>query len=286
MRLSRENLFVATLATTFLLPLGLPNVGLDYQYWFILVVVLFAWFLIKWESVKSIPNRSNRTEKTLGLAAIAAVYGYKTFSGSPVGLLDLIVIFLASVVLVYGIRSMKLFWVPATYGLILLAGYQIENYTPNYVQLQDWLAGVMAGAMHLFGIRATASGELVTLTLPSGVPALLDVSSDCTGLQGILAFGMLSTMTLLDFKPRMSRIIPIFAIGFLGAFLINILRLVIVFLVFEFVGIGAGTDVHVYAGYLIFIAWVLVFWSIAFKYMGTPTGPLPQQAAIVPKITT
>jgi exosortase/archaeosortase family protein len=68
-------------------------------------------------------------------------------------------------------------------------------------------------------------------------------------------------------KPRMSRLIPIFAIGFAGAFLINILRLFIVFLTFEFLGPSAGATVHVYLGYTLFIVWVLVFWSIAFRFL-------------------
>jgi exosortase/archaeosortase family protein len=100
------------------------------------------------------------------------------------------------------------------------------------------------------------------------------VAGSCTGLQGILAFGLLSTMTLLDFKPKLSRIVPLFAVGFAGAFLINILRLLVVFLTFEFLGFDAGTTMHVYFGYLIFVAWVLVFWSLAFNYLA-PVRPSP-----------
>jgi len=283
MELTRPRILILTILAGFLLPGVLPSVGLDYPYFFITVIVLFAWFIIKWDSVKTITTKSGKGEIAIGLGVIAGDYFVNAFRGSTVGLIDLLIILLASVVFVFGFRALRSFWIPVAYGIILLAGYQIENYAPNYVALQDWLAGVMAGAMKTLGIGAVVTGHLVTINLANGTPVVLDVSSDCTGLQGILAFGMLSTMTLLDLKPRMSRIIPIFAIGFLGAFLINVLRLVVVFLTFEYFGIDAGSTMHLYFGYLIFIGWVLAFWMIAFRYL-LPVRPLSSQVAMTPVV--
>ena len=282
LKLTRAWQFVLTICVAFLLPLVIPSVGLDDVYFFITVLVLFAWFMIKWDAVKAITLRSSRFEMLLGAAGIGAIYAYKYYVATDVGILDLVLIFLGSVVFNYGLRGLKKFWVPATYGVVLLAGYQIENITPNFVALQNWLAGVLAGSVRTLGIGATANGELVTMNMPNGTPLVLDVASDCTGIQGILAFGMLSTMTLLDLKPRFSRLVPLFAIGFIGAFLINIVRLIVVFLTFEFLGIGAGNNMHVYFGYLIFIAWVMVFWVLAFRYLGPMRGALPPQAAGIP----
>jgi len=280
----RADFYALTIAASFLLPLAIPGVGLDWPYFFVMVIVLFAWFLIKWDSVKAITARSSRAEAAIGLFTIGAIYSYKAFEGSPVGILDLLVMFLASVVTWYGFRALKLFWVPAAYGVVLLAGYQIENAVPNYVQLQNWLASVMVSSLNALGISASATGQLVSMTLPNGTTELLNVEGACTGLQGILAFGMLSTMALLDLKPKISRLVPIFAIGFAGAFLINILRLLVVFLTFEFFGIDAGSEMHVYFGYLIFLAWVLAFWALAFRYLVPRSipmaGALPVQASL------
>jgi exosortase len=255
----------------------IPGVGLDYQYFFITVIVLFAWFIIKWDRVKEISQMGGKTGILLGSSVIAADYAFNAFRGSSVGIIDLLIIFLGTVVASYGLRSLKFFWVPATYGLILLLGYQLENITPNYVVLQDWLAGVMASTLSAVGISSVASGHLVSMSTPNGPPLWLDVAGDCTGLQGILAFGILSTMTLLDVKPKMSRVIPIFAIGFAGAFLINIVRLLVIFLTFEYFGVDAGNIMHVYVGYTIFIVWVMVFWLFAFKYLAPAQGALPKR---------
>jgi len=280
MELTRDKIFAIFLLVGFLLPEGIPSVGLDYPYFFLLSIVLIAWFIMKWDSVKQITARSQPFEMVLALGVIGVLYAFKAYEVARFGLIDLIVVFLGAVVFTYGLRSLKLFWVPVAYGLVLLAGYQIETYTPNYVSLQNWLAGVMVGGVSLFGIAASASGTIVTLHVPNQTPIMLDITGECSGLQGILAFGLLSTMALLDFKPRRSRLVPIFLIGFLGAFLINILRLLVEFLTFEYGGISAGETMHFYFGYVVFIAWVLVFWAIAFKYLAPPRGAMAPQASL------
>jgi exosortase/archaeosortase family protein len=274
LKMSRAYAFLLSITVAYLVPLAIPNVGIDDPYFFIMVLVLAAWFVMKWDTVKTLTARGSTTEVVVGASAIVAVYAYKAAIQATVGLLDLLVIFAAVVLAFYGIKSFKLFWVPATYGIVLLLGYQLENILPNYVALQDWMAGVMASSMHVFGIKATVSGHIVTLN--SGLKLLaLNVEGDCTGLQGILAFGMLSTMALLDMKPRMSRLIPIFALGFIGAFFINIARLFLVFVTFEFFGPSLGNAVHVYAGYTLFIVWVFAFWILAFRYLGTAPQVAP-----------
>jgi len=267
MQFTRSNLFALVLAIGFLLPIAIPGVGLFTEYFFIMVIVLLAWFLIKWGSVRAITASSGRLEMTLGLLLIGADYAFNAWRASSVGLIDLNVIFIGAVIFAFGVRSFKIFWVPVAYGVILLAGYQVEAIVPNYVALQNWLASVMVQSVNALGIRASVLGDLVTMYLPNGSPIFLEVSGACTGLQGILAFGMLSTMSLLDLKPKVSRLVPIFTIGFLGAFLINILRLFVVFLTFEYFGLDAGTTMHVYFGYLLFVGWVLAFWALAFRYL-------------------
>jgi exosortase/archaeosortase family protein len=260
------------MGAAFLVPAAIPGVGIDPIYFFIMVLVLFAWFMLKWTSVNSLSLRSGLVEVLIGAVVVAAIYGYKIITQTRLGLLDMVVMFGGLVVGFYGFRAFKLFWVPAAYGVVLLLGYQLEAVIPNYVLLQDWMAGVMASSMHAIGIGASVSGEYVQLNSASG-PVLLNVESECTGVQGILAFGLLSTMSVLDVKAKPVRLAIVFAVGFVGAFLINIVRLFGVFLAFEFLGVDAGNAVHVYFGYTLFIVWVLVFWSIAFKYLTPRQSP-------------
>jgi exosortase/archaeosortase family protein len=272
MRIERSEAFLSALGIAFLAPAAIPSVGLDYTYFFIMCLVLGAWFTLKWNVVKSLTIRGGWVQILLGSSAIAGIYSYKVLTQSRLGMLDMLIIFTALTVAFYGFKSMKLFWVPTSYGIVLLGGYQLEAAIPNFVQLQNWMAGIMTSGMQLLGVGATVSGQYVQLASPSG-PLLLDVEGACTGIQGILAFGLLSTMSVLDIKTKPARLIALLAVGFVGAFLINIVRLFGVFLAFEFLGVDMGTMVHVYLGYSLFIAWVLVFWSLAFKYLMPKQSP-------------
>lgn len=281
MNLAYSQRFVIATFSSFVLPLAIPNVGIDVEFWTISVFVFLAWFAFRWDAVKGIAQRGGRAEWFLGGTLIAGDYAYNWLRGSSVGILDLIVIFAGCIIAFYGIKSLRHFWVPATYGIILLLGYEVVNLTPSFAALQDWLAGVMASVLNTLGVASTASGEVVSMSTPHGPPILLDVGGPCTGVQGIIAFGMLSTMTLLDVKPSKTRLIPIFVIGFVGAFLINIVRLILMFLTYEFVNLDVAITLHVYVGYIVFIAWVVAFWAIAFRYL-VPAKRIGQLASTLP----
>jgi exosortase/archaeosortase family protein len=280
-KLSRPNAYLLVLAVVFLIPDAIPKVGIDYTYFFIFILVFFAWLLMKWETFQSLTSTSTFYEAVLGISVVVAVFAVKIALSSREGILDMVFIFGGLAVAFFGIRSFRLFWVPAVYGIVLLLGYQVENDIPNYVALQDWMASLMASSMNVLGIATTTSGHLVTLNANSASPLVLDVESDCTGIQGVLAFGVLSSMALVDIKkPKLSRAILLFIIGFAGVFLINIFRLFLVFVTFEYLGVSIGETVHVYGGYTLFVIWILIFWTLAFRYM------TPKPATVVMPVTS
>ena len=285
LKLSRPNAYLLVLTIAFLLPLAIPRVGIDYTYFFIFILVFFAWLLMKWETFEALTNKSTFYEMVIGFSVVVAIFAVKIALSTREGILDMVVIFAGLAVAFFGLRSFKLFWVPAVYGVVLLLGYQVENDIPNYVALQDWMASLMASSMNLLGIATSTSGHLVTLNANSSSPLVLDVESDCTGIQGVLAFGVLSSMALVDIKkPKLSRAILLFIIGFAGVFLINIFRLFLVFVTFEYLGVSIGETVHVYGGYTLFVIWILIFWTLAFRYMTpkpvTVVMPVPSPASM------
>jgi exosortase/archaeosortase family protein len=277
MGVTRAQAFLLSMGVAFLFPAAIPGFGIDSVYFFIMILVLAAWLTLKWTAVNSLSLRGGLVEIAIGAAIVMSIYGYKLIKQTSLGLLDMVIIFGGLVVAFYGFKAFKLFWVPAAYGIVLLAGYQIQAVIPNFVVLQNWMAGIMASSMRAIGIGAIVSGQYVQLSTASG-PLLLNVEGDCTGVQGIIAFGLLSTMSILDMKAKPARLAVVFAVGFLGAFLINIVRLFGVFLAFEFLGVDVGNAVHVYLGYSLFVVWVLVFWSLAFKYL------MPRQPAALTSV--
>ena len=124
-RITRAQALLTAVAFAFLLPGAIPGVGIDFTYFFIMVLVLSAWFMLKWNTVNALPSRGTTLEVILGSVVIASIYSYKVLNATRLGLLDMLIIFGALVVAFYGLKSFKLFWVPTTYGIALLAGYQL-----------------------------------------------------------------------------------------------------------------------------------------------------------------
>lgn len=87
-------------------------------------------------------------------------------------------------------------------------------------------------------------------------------------------------MTLLNLKPRWFRFVPIFALGLAGAFLTNIVRLLVEFLTYEYAGVDAGGTLHVYFGYIVFIVWLVAFWGIAFRHFSPVQRPVAQRVTL------
>ncbi|MEM0117507.1 MAG: exosortase/archaeosortase family protein [Conexivisphaerales archaeon] len=272
----KSEIFVISVFAAYLIPLIIPGTGIDYPFVFTVGIILFAWFVFKWNNLKSLNEHPKIYEVVGGITVVALDFTENAISHSNLGLIDMLLIFMALSVAFYGIRSIKFFYVPYLYLAILITGYQVENNVPELLGLQYSLAGLMADFMRAIGVSAsvnpvqpnivylqnyTPDGSLYTMAL--------EVDGPCTGLKGILAFGLLSSMALLDARPTRKQLIVLIATGFTGAFLINIVRLAVIFLTFEYLGVEAGKVMHVYAGYTLFIVWVIIFWSVAFRHIST-----------------
>ena len=208
------------------------------------------------------------------------IWGYRYFMlGIPrgpdevgFGLIDMLVAFVSVCIALYGLRGFKHFKLPTAYLAILVVGYQLENRITEIAFLQNFLANLIASMLNVFGISTSVNGHLVTVERV-GQPLAVDAS--CTGIKGILAYGSLAVLMILDVKTTNKRKALSTAVGLIGTFLVNILRLLTIFVVAYFFGIDAGLAIHIYLGYSLFIVWVLLFWTIAFKYLLKPSLPEP-----------
>jgi exosortase/archaeosortase family protein len=268
----KPELFITAVFSAYLLPAIIPGTGIDYPFVFTVGIILFAWFVFKWNNLKLLDRKPGIYEIAGGIAIVILDIAENSFSHSNLGLIDMLVIFIAISVTFYGFRSITFFYVPYLYLAILIIGYQVENNVPELIGLQYSLAGLMADFMRVIGVGASVNPTQPNIVYlqnytPDGSVYImaLEIDGPCTGLKGILAFGLLSSMALLDTKPTKKQLLVLMIVGFTGAFLINIVRLAVIFLTFEYLGVEAGRVMHIYAGYTLFIAWVLAFWSIAFK---------------------
>jgi exosortase/archaeosortase family protein len=270
-------------------PLTLFITGTSLTFIVVVPCTLLIWFAARWDEIAGIGETSKLPEKLLGLGIYALdiayniltndIWGYRYFVlGIPrgpdeigFGLIDMLAAFLSVCIIFYGLRGLKHFKLPTAYLAILIVGNQLENMITEVAFLQNFLANLITSMLNTLGISTSVNGNLVTVNR-IGQPLAIDAS--CTGIKSILAYGSLAVLMILDVKTTNKRKALSTAVGFIGTFLVNILRLLTIFLVVYFIGIDAGMTVHIYLGYSLFIVWVLIFWSIAFKYLLKPIESL------------
>jgi exosortase/archaeosortase family protein len=243
---------------------------------FIVVVpfTILIWFIARWQEIGQIKERSNLFEMSLALTIyflnlIRNAVGFsETFHG--IGLFDMLIAFVAVCIAFYGFKGLKQFILPAAYLSILIVGYQLESAITQVAFLENFLAHLMASILNVFGIRASANNNLVALYSRQGNLYYLLVDAPCTGIKGMLAYGSLAILMILDTKSTYKSKLLWTALGIIGTFVVNILRLLSIFLAAYLLELDTAMSIHTYLGYSLFIVWVLIYWTIAFKHMLKP----------------
>jgi len=273
--INRAYVFLIFVMLAFFAPLFLFGTSLT----FIVVVpfTILVWFLARWQEIVKVEKRGKLSEIVLGSVIYASnivrnALGFSEgFQG--IGLFDMLIAFIAVCIAIYGFKGLKEFILPMTYLSILIVGYQLEFAITEVAFLENFLAHLMASLLKVFTITASSNSNIVTLYSRQGNLHHLLVDAPCTGIKGMLSYGSLAILMILDIKATYRRKLLWTAIGTIGTFIINIIRLLSIFLAAYFLEIDAALTIHTYLGYSLFIVWVLIFWTIAFKYM-VPSKPI------------
>lgn len=286
--ISREYQFLLFLLLAFFNPVTLFVTGTSLTFIIVVPCTLLIWFAAKWDDIAGIGETSRLVEKLLGLGIYVVDIAYnlyrrcvlgipRTPSDVGFGLIDMLIAFVGVCIAFYGLRGFKHFKLPTAYLAVLVVGYQLENRITEVAFLQNFLANLITSMLNTLGISShVVNGNTVVLTTIYGKEESAIIDAPCTGIKGMLAYGSLAVLMILDVKTTNKRKALSTAIGFIGTFLVNILRLLTIFLVIYFFGIDAGMAVHIYLGYSLFIVWVFLFWTIAFKYLLEPRERLPE----------
>lgn len=270
--INRPYLFLIFTMLGFFAPLLLFGTSLT----FIVIVpfTILIWFVARWEEISEIRETGNLVEILLApamyfLNLVRNALGFSNgFQG--IGLFDMLIAFVAVCLAFYGFKGLKQFILPTIYISILIVGYQLEFAIIEVSFLENFLAHLISSILNVFGIVTFTNNNLVSLYSRQGNYYNLLIDASCTGIKGMLAYGSLAILMILDIKTTYKRKLIWTAIGLIGTFIVNILRLLSIFLAAYLLEIETAVAIHTYLGYSLFIVWVLIFWTIAFKYMSTP----------------
>lgn len=273
--MQRPHYFLIALLATFFNPIVLALYGTSETFIVVIPLTLLVWFAVKWDAFVRIDAKSSLSEVILGMGIYAGNFLRNFLTGSGFGMFDMLVVSVGLIVSFFGLRAIKQhFLLPTAYLAVLVATYQVETRLPELQVLQNFLAQIIVGVLNPLGIRAdlwTFNTDVITVWgrpgIPEPNPFALWIEKSCTGVKGMLAYGSLALLMIMDIPASRGKKIAMALVGLAGTFLVNIARLLVIFLSAYQWGVEAGLTVHSYLGYGLFIAWVFLFWTMTLRYV-------------------
>lgn len=137
------------------------------------------------------------------------------------------------------------------------------------------LAQPLSAILTLIGIENTASGPYIGFVMADGNYSQVGIAASCAGIYSLGIFlAAFISFVLSEYAQLSRRIAILLAIGVFFTYLANLFRMTIIVLAGHYNGIGTPSNpepftllwTHQYAGEIIFICWVALFWWITFKY--------------------
>src|SRR2546425_1845678 len=238
----------------------------------------------------------------LGVMILAAdlLYNLKLSASPGLQTEDTIVIIAASVFMVYGFvpprfsreRDFVLTFVIALNAILVVPLLLARAWDANFersVDFYSWvaLAPQTSAVLRLVGVDNTihpvagATAPGLTFTPQHlGVQVTVVITTACSGIYsfGIFASAFVA-FVLTEFQRPARRVWLLLGLGLVTAYVANVLRMVIIVLVGYYTD-TTETDLqnmllaHSYAGWLIFLGWLVMFWGVLFRFLtGTRQNP-------------
>ncbi len=245
-----------------------------------------------------------------GVALVVLDLGYNLFLSQTPALLteDIIVLLSAATLLAYGFVPSRfarerdfvlLFFLFLDLVLVvpLLAARVVTHSIDASVDVYSWtaLAPETGAILSLLGIpnsvHAVAGFTAPGLTFTpvnSNVAATLVITTACSGIYsfGIFAAAYVAFL-LTEYAHPSRRLWLLLVLGFAASYAANLLRMVVIVLVGYYTD-TAASDLqnlllaHSYAGWIIFLAWLALFWGILFKFLPLEKEAKPAETAATP----
>ncbi len=177
-------------------------------------------------------------------------------------------------VLLFFIALNAILVIPLLVARTIYQDYERSVDVYSWIALAPPLSWILSGVGVPNTVHAVAGSTAPGLTfVPQhmGTQATIVITTSCSG---IYSFGIFASafgaFVLTEFEHPTRRVWLFLGIGLLAAYLANVLRMVVIVLV-GYYSDTVQTDLqnmliaHSYAGWLIFLAWVTLFWGLLLK---------------------
>lgn len=156
------------------------------------------------------------------------------------------------------IASLAVLGAPLAIWGLQAATKGVVSTTPVEAFTRFALVAPVAALLQATGFAPSVDGQTVTYATRSG-PLALEVGAACSGIQAMALFAGVLALFMWAEKPGGRRLALWSAIGLGGVYVVNLLRLVMLFLVGYQWGAPALLQVHAQAGWIFFVGWALLF---------------------------
>ncbi len=206
------------------------------------------------------------TEDTIVLMVAAALFAYPFVPARFARERDFVLVFMAALFVVLVLPLL----------LARLAAMDFEQSVDSY----SWvaLAPETAWVLNVLGVPAYvetfpgATAPALTFLTKAGERLTVVITTECSG---IYSFGIFASafaaFVLTEYERFDLRVIGLLVLGFLTSYVANILRMVLIVLFGAYSWLGSSSIesllvAHSSLGWIIFLAWISIFWSIVFRF--------------------
>jgi len=134
---------------------------------------------------------------------------------------------------------------------------------PLFSPYLDDIAYLLVNILRTLGVNANLyfvySVPIIRLTSLAGTTVGMSFVYECVGVFSTLVFSIILVIVLIEDPSSWKVKLLAAAVGVLGTFAINIVRVTIVLLTDYLYGAEAGANVHYIIGYALFSAWLAIF---------------------------
>ena len=149
-------------------------------------------------------------------------------------------------------------------AFFLIAASGFTGLTFRWIEIQmsptvPYYVSLFSSLLTLFGINhRMPDSTSIFLYTPRGIlPVAFEAG--CIGIYSVIIFSIIIALTMIETSTRRRTKLLWSALGLIGLFVLNIIRLFIVIVSMNFYGWDFGQSVHQVIGYVLFLSWLAIF---------------------------
>ena len=253
----------------------------------------FALLLLKRDKLHSF-NAPNLVQRSLGVFVLigsfftyyVVVLVFPAFA-DPYGIPNYVIHMLGLFLIFFGFSALRealapLFLIVAATSSFFLSEVVRHPLSPLLIPFFMRIVETSLGILGL-PVAVDYSRRMITLhTWRGSVPTLFVWG--CVGFYSTMLFSIILVVILAEEKSPLRTKLAWATMGIIGTNVVNLLRVIAIFLADYAYGAEVGAQVHYFIGYVLFMAWLTLFFLIMYKKLsrkGKETIPSNQRQASV-----